>query len=40
MTYKPTQLPTLSEMGNEYQPKGSDVLQVGSKDRYDCVGGR
>jgi len=26
---------------NEYQPKGSDALQLGSKGRYgSCVGGR
>jgi len=40
MTYRPTQPPTLSGMGNEYQPKGSDAVQLGSKGRYDCVGGR
>jgi len=26
---------------NEYQPKGGDALQLGSKGKYDlCVGGR
>jgi len=29
----PTQPPTLSGMGNEYQPKCSDALQLGSKGR-------
>ena len=29
-----TQPPTLSGMGNEYQPKCGDALQLGSKDRY------
>jgi len=31
----PTQPSTLSQMENEYQPKGSDALQLGSKGRYD-----
>jgi len=31
---RPTQLPTLSGMGNEYQQKCGDGLQLGSKTRY------
>jgi len=31
---RPTQPPTLSGTGNEYQPKCSDALRLGSKGRY------
>ena len=31
---RPTQPPTLSGTGNEYQPKCSDALPLGSKGRY------
>jgi len=31
---RPTQPPTHGEMGNEYRPKYSDALQLGSKGRY------
>jgi len=31
---RPTQPPTLIGTGNEYQPKGDDALQLGSKGRY------
>ena len=31
---RPTQPSTLSRMGNEYQPKCGDALQLGSKGRY------
>jgi len=31
---RPTQPPTLSRMGNEYQPKCDDAVRVGSKDRH------
>jgi len=34
---RPTQPPTLSGMGNEYQPKCGDVLRLGIKRRYDSV---
>ena len=30
----PTQPPTLSGTGNEYQPKYGDALRLGSKGRY------
>ena len=32
--YRPTQPPTLSGTGNEYQPKCGDALQLRSKGRY------
>ena len=31
---RPTQPPTLSRMGNEYQPNGCEALWLGSKGRY------
>jgi len=31
---RPTQTPSLSGTGNEYQPKCGDALQLGSKGRY------
>jgi len=31
---RPTQPPTLSGMGNEYQPKCGDAVWLGSKGRY------
>jgi len=31
---RPTQPPTLSGMGNEYQPKCGDALRLGSKGKY------
>jgi len=31
---RPTQLPTLSGMGNEYRPKGCEALRLWSKGRY------
>jgi len=31
---RPTQPPTFSGMGNEYQPKCGDALRLGSKGRY------
>ena len=31
---RPTQPPTLSGAGNEYQPKCGDALRLGSKGRY------
>ena len=34
---RPTQPPTLSETGNEYQPKCGDALRLGSKGRYGSV---
>ena len=33
----PTQPPTLNRMGNEFQPKCSDALWLGSKGRYGSV---
>jgi len=34
VTNRPTQPPTLSGMGNEYQPKCGDALWLGSKGRH------
>jgi len=34
MSSGPTQLLTLTRIGNEYKPRGGDALWLGSKGRY------